>query len=252
VPGKTWRSAAQNPSAPSPVASRGAKAPGLEAAQQLGPGLGRLPVAVGQCHQLLRAVGAHADDHERAQAVLFEAHVEVDAVHPPVDKVDTREVALRPLRVLGLPRFGEPGDRRGRQPGLGAEELAQGGGEVPRREPAQVEDRQHLADLGGLAHRGRQEGRGELFPLAPVVDPRDTHLDGARSRRDRAGPVKPVAHHQPMTGGVQLVGVFLEVGPALGQQRHGQHVLGRQAADLVQAGSRGFFVANRLCGGVMD
>jgi hypothetical protein len=63
-------------------------------AQDLGPALGRFAVAVGQGDQLFRAVRADPDDDQRAQPVLFETDVEVDAVDPPVDVVEPREVAL--------------------------------------------------------------------------------------------------------------------------------------------------------------
>lgn len=51
--------------------------------QHVRPGLGGLPVAVGDRDQLRGAIRADADDHQRAQPVVFEADVEVDAVDPP-------------------------------------------------------------------------------------------------------------------------------------------------------------------------
>lgn len=223
-----------------------------QAAEHLGPGVGRLPVAVGQRHQLFRAVGTHPDDHERAEPVLVQADVEVDPVGPEVDVVETREIAAGPLGVLGLPGLGEPVDRRGGQSGLGAEELAQGGREVPGREPPQVEDRQHLGDLGGLAHVGRQDGRGEPLALPTVVDPGGLDLDDACAGRDLPFPGVTVAHNQAFSGGVELCGVGLEVGPPFGQQRRGQHLLGGHPADLVEADGSCFVLTHRVRGGVMD
>ena len=54
----------------------------LESAQEAGPALGAFPVAVLDGDQLLRAVEAHPDHHQRAQSVLLQADAEVDAVGP--------------------------------------------------------------------------------------------------------------------------------------------------------------------------
>ena len=48
---------------------------------------------------------------------------------------------------------------------------------------------------------------------------------------------------------VDEVGVSVKVGLALGQERHLQHFLGGQAAQLVQADSCGCLL--RACGGVL-
>ncbi len=55
-------------------------------------------------------------------------------------------------------------------------------------------------------------------------------LDHSGSGRHRPGPGEPVPHHQAFPGGVELGGVSLEVGPALSQQRHGEHLLGGDPA----------------------
>jgi hypothetical protein len=59
---------------------RGAHAAPFALPQQIGPRRLRLPVAVGDRHQLLGAVGPHPDDDQAAQAFLVEPHVKVDAV----------------------------------------------------------------------------------------------------------------------------------------------------------------------------
>ena len=77
-------------------------------------------------------------------------------------------------------------------------------------------------------------------------------LHHPRPGRHLPGPGIAVAHHQALPGGVERVGVGLEVGPALGQQRHRQHLLGCHPAQLVEADLQGLGVINRDRGGVMD
>src|SRR6516164_4202835 len=72
-------------------------------------------------------------------------------------------------------------------------------------------------------------------------------LNRARARRDRAPPGAPVAHHQPPTVLVSLIGVRLDVGGYLGLQRGGQHPPGALPHDLIQHRPR-LVVARRLIG----
>jgi hypothetical protein len=121
-----------------------------QAPAQISPGLGGLPIAIRQGHQLLGLIGANPDDHQAAPPVVLQADVEVDAVDPPVHVVDARKVQGRPAHVLGLPGLGEPADARGRQAGLGAEELAQGGGESPVDSPRRYVSGSTSVTLGDL------------------------------------------------------------------------------------------------------
>jgi hypothetical protein len=92
------------------------------------------------------------------------------------------------------------------------------GPEVLRREPVQVQQRQHLLDLRGLARPRRQDRRREPLPLAGfrvnplVVHPRRMHLDRARGGGHLARLVIAVAHHQPMPVLVAFVGELGAVG----------------------------------------
>jgi hypothetical protein len=85
--------------------------------QQIRPRLDRLPIAISQGDELFAAVGAHPDQHQQAQLVLFEADVDVDAVGPEVDVVHARQIPLREGALLGLPGLGQLGDHRRGQPG---------------------------------------------------------------------------------------------------------------------------------------
>ena len=79
--------AAQNPSAPSPTASTGAR---IRAGRRRAAGPPRalgLPVPVRKGDQLLGAVGTDPDEHEQAQPLLVQADVDVDAVGPHVHVV---------------------------------------------------------------------------------------------------------------------------------------------------------------------
>jgi hypothetical protein len=110
---------------------RGAHPAAGGVAQQVRPGLGRLPVAVGQRDELLAAIRPHPDQHQQTQLVLLETDVDVDPVGPQVDVVHPRQVPGGEAALLGLPGLGQSGDHRRGQPGRAAQELAQRGHEVP-------------------------------------------------------------------------------------------------------------------------
>ena len=93
--GKTSLSAAQKPSAPSADGQLGvAHAALTQLPQQVEPGLRVLAVVVLHGYEFLAAVGPYAHQHQAAEPVLLEAHVEVHAVRPEVDVVDRGEAAL--------------------------------------------------------------------------------------------------------------------------------------------------------------
>ena len=79
--GNTVRTAAQNPSAPSPTARTGARIPTAPTtAEQVCPRLGRLTVSVIKRDQLLRTVGTGPDHDQQAHLVLLETDLEEDPV----------------------------------------------------------------------------------------------------------------------------------------------------------------------------
>jgi hypothetical protein len=65
-----------------------------QVAQQLRPGIGGLPLAVGDRHQLLGAVGAHPHQHQAAQPAVLQPQVEVDPVRPAVHVIPVGQAAL--------------------------------------------------------------------------------------------------------------------------------------------------------------
>ena len=104
----------------------------FEVSQQLGPALSRLPVAVGQGHELLLTIEPGTDHHQAAQTtVTSKPYSGVNAVHPHVDVVRCAEVASHKELPLLLPVLGEAGDGSRREPSLTTEELLQGRHEVP-------------------------------------------------------------------------------------------------------------------------
>ena len=135
---------------------------------------------------------------------------------------------------------GQPGDRGRRQPGTGSEELLQRRTEVAGRQAVQVQQRQHLGHLRGLARPRRQDRRGKPLPLtgigidALVVDPRRGHRHRTRGGQHLALVVIAVAHHQPATVLVDLIGELLDVGGDLGLQRRRQHLPGTVTDDLIE------------------
>jgi hypothetical protein len=102
--GNTSRSAPQKPSAPSPIASTGARIPGaLQIAHDLSPRLLRLAVAVTDRHQLHAPVRAHADQYQAAQPVLLQPDFEADPARPHVHVVHLAQVANPRQRKLSTP-----------------------------------------------------------------------------------------------------------------------------------------------------
>jgi hypothetical protein len=95
---------------------RGAHPASRGVARQVRPGPLGLPVPVGQRDQLLRAVRAHAREHQQAHPLLLETDVDVHPVGPHVDVVRPGRVAVAERAGLVLPLRGQPGDRRRREP----------------------------------------------------------------------------------------------------------------------------------------
>ena len=80
-----------------------------------------------------------------------------------------------------------------------------------------------------------------MLAFPAVVDPRRFHLDHPSARRHLALLGVAVAHDQAFARPVDHLGVGVQVGLALNQQRHLEHLLGGQAAQLVQADAYGCF-----------
>jgi hypothetical protein len=117
--------------------------------------------------------------------VLLQPDVHVDPVGPQVHVVRAGQVPVSERALLSLPGLGQTGDHRRPQARRRAEELAERGHEVAGRQAVQVQQRQHLGDLRGLAHPRRQDRRGKPLPLPGhrigplVVHPQDSHLHRA-------------------------------------------------------------------------
>ena len=164
----------------------------------------------------------------------------MNAVDPQVDEVSARQIPGPEGLGLLLPLAGQPCDRRRREPGTGPEELLQGRPEVTGRQAVQVQQRQHLSHLRGLARPRRQDRRGKPLPLTGigvdtlVVDPRRGHRHRARGGQHLTPGVGAVADHQPATALIELTGVGIDVGGHLSLQRRGQHLPGAVAHDLIQ------------------
>jgi hypothetical protein len=218
---------------------RGPHPSSLEVAQQVGPRLGGLPVAVGDRDQLLGAIRPDTHDDQATQPVLFETDVEVHAVSPHVHEVPVAQVTFGERALLGLPLCGEPGDHRRGEPSGRPEEPRQRRREVTAGHAVQVHERQHLRDLRRLASPGRQDRRAEPASLtglidALVVDPRRLHFDAARGRGDRAGLGVAVADHQAPASLVQLTRQTGDVVVGLDLERGSQHPPGALQNDLIQ------------------
>jgi hypothetical protein len=89
--------------------------------------------------------------------VFFQTDVDVHAISPQVDVVHPCQVPVGEGALLGLPLLGELGDHGCGQARGRAEELAEGRHEVTRGQAVQIQQRQHLGDLRGLARPGRQD-----------------------------------------------------------------------------------------------
>jgi hypothetical protein len=164
----------------------------------------------------------------------------VDAVDPQVDVVGARQVPLPEGLRLVLPLRGQPGDRRGRQSGTGAQELLQRRTEVAGRQTVQVQQRQHLTDLQGFARPRWQDRRGKPLPHAgigvdtAVVDPRCMHRDRTRGGQDFTLVVVAVADHQAPAALIDLISELLDIRGDLSLQRRSQHLAGTITDNLIQ------------------
>ena len=110
----------------------------------------------------------------------------------------------------------QPRDRRRQPSRVLAEQPLQGRAEVARRQPTQVQDRQHLRDLRRAAHVRRQDPRAEPLPLAGLLSTRRSFTRGAWTwivpdptvnLRSRA---RPLLTTSGMPVLVALVGMALE------------------------------------------
>ena len=164
----------------------------------------------------------------------------MDPVDPHVDVVGLGQGPLAERLGLVLPLADQPGDRGWGQAGPAAQELLQRGGEVRGGQPVQVQQRQHLGQLRGLACPRGQDRRGEPPALTrglidpPVVDPGLAHRDRTRSGAHLSRLVVTVAHHQAVAVLVDLVSVCLDVGGDLGLQRRREHLPSPITDDLIQ------------------
>ena len=212
-------------------------------AQQVGPRLGRLTQPLGQRDQLLGAVQTHAHQHQDAGVRLPEPDLGVHPVRPHIHVVGPGKVALLEGGMVVAPLLRQPGHGGWRQTGRRAKELLQHGHEVPRGQPVQVEQRQHLTDLGRLAAPRRQDLRGEPHPLSGgrvhplVVHTRGRDLDRSGRSGHGAGPVVAVADYQATPGLIRRGGQLGYVLVDFGLQRGGQHTPGALADDLVDQGA---------------
>jgi len=81
---------------------------------------------------------------------------------------------------------------------------------------------------------------------------RGAHLDRPRSGRNDPRSGVAVPDHEPAAGGIDLVRMGLEVGTTLGQERHGQHLLRRQPAQLIEIDRRKVGLPIPVGGGILD
>jgi hypothetical protein len=88
-----------------------------------------------------------------------------------------------------------------------------------------------------------------MLAFPAVVDARRLDLDHAGARRHLALLGVAVAHDQAFARLVDYVVVSVQVGLALDQQGHLEHLLGGQTAQLVQADAGGCWC--RACGRVL-
>lgn len=107
----------------------------------------------------------------------------------------------------------------------------------------EIEQRQHLADLRGLAAPRRQNPGGEPPALPcdligpPVVDAGRTDLYRPSGRAHRPLAVVAVADHQALAPLITLVGELGHVLVDLGLQGGGQHPAGALADDVLDQGA---------------
>ena len=108
----------------------------------------------------------------------------------------------------------------------------------------QIQQRQHLGDLGGLAAPRRQNRRGKPLTLArvrvdaTVVHPGRGHLDRSGAGQHLPGLVTAVAHHQPPTVLITLINELRDIRIDLRLQRLSQHPPGTLTHQLINHRAR--------------
>jgi hypothetical protein len=205
-----------------------------------GPAIGRLAEAVLHGDQLLGTVRTCPDHDQRAEPVLLQANVEVNAVDPDVDVVAIPEIAALEAPVFLLPDREQVRDVGRAEPGrILAEQRLQRRPEVSAREPAQIQDRQHLGHLRRTPHVRRQDRTREPLPLSfgirpPIVDPPRRDLE--RSRTDRH-PARAPSRCEPQstTLPIALPSETLQIGIDLDLQYRREHPPSAFPCKVVQA-----------------
>jgi hypothetical protein len=181
-----------------------------------------------------------ADHNQRAEPVVLQPNVEVHAIYPHVHVFAPAKITPAKIAVFFLPATGQPRDVGRRQAGrVLAQKGSKGGVEIPGRKSAQVENRQHLGDLGRTAQVWRQNLAGEalaaaLFIAPAVINPRRLHFYGSRSQGHFASGRVPVAHYQRVPLLVALGSMPLDVGVGLRLKCRHQHPSRTLSGDLVQ------------------
>ena len=212
----------------------------LQVAQHLLPALLRLAVAVLHRDDLLGAIWTGADDHDPRRAARLRTDAEVTAIDPDLqDVVAVGQRALLPRLVFVLPDAHQARDRARRQAGrVLAKQHGQRLAEVPRGQPAKVEQRQQLRDILGAPQIRRQDLAREALPLALdqalVVHPRRTNPHRPRPHRHRSLLPTTVAHDLGVPPVVAMRSELAHVLLHFDLQRRLDHPLRPATGDLVQ------------------
>src|SRR5712691_8183190 len=142
VSGKTSRTAAQNPSAPSPIPTTGARIPRFfKSTKQGRPALGAFSIPILHLDHFLGPVRARPHQHQRAEPLFLKPDVEVNPVGPNVHVVTIRQISFPKILVLLLPLCGQPRDGRRRQARcVLPQENRQCLPEIPGGQPPEVEN----------------------------------------------------------------------------------------------------------------
>ncbi len=185
------------------------QAAALEPEEHLSPALFGFAHPVLDRQELLLAELVHADDHQRAQPLVFGPEPRIDPIDPHVHPAVAIKFRAAPLPVLLHPATLEPRDRRGRKPRrLGAQKRRQRLMHVARGNAVQVKPRQRRLHAPRAAHVRRHQRRAEHRRLlAPRARLRHLHRHRPQPGENLALGLKAVANNRPTAVHGALPGV---------------------------------------------
>ena len=206
--------------------------------KQLAPALRALAHADLEADEFLLSFRRGPENDQHALGLRLHPGLKVDAVRPDVDIPPRREIAALPAVVFLLPLPGQARDHARRQVRrILPQDRGQRLLEIPRRDAAQIEDRQQRIEAARAPRPFRQDRRGEADLLVGRAHRRRGRAPSGAARRaprSRSGCCAPARNRVGQRAGGRPAGSLRHAArrrrrprpsarpPASGAPRHGQ------------------------------